>query len=303
MRRCSRRTFLGATTMALATLAVARPEVGPPPTLRKLRLGFSKPSVHLNPRDTAALVAAVGWDGIECPVRKQGTHIVPERAEEDLPKLVEALRAEGKTIEIVTTDIVKPGAAAEKLLRTLARLGLRTYRFGFVRYQPNRDPVETLREFAAGLRDLSVLNRELGLRGGYQNHSGPDYVGATIWELWQALHDLDPATVGLCFDIGQAMVEAGRSWPTQQRLLRSRWLALQVKDFVWESSPDKGWAIRWCPLGQGRVTADVLRQLSARDFAGPIVQHHEHIPPGQPMGELIPRLRAEFDTLRRWLDA
>ena len=39
----------------------------------------------------AELVAEVGWDGIECPVRSKG-QVEPERVEEDLPKMVEALR-------------------------------------------------------------------------------------------------------------------------------------------------------------------------------------------------------------------
>ena len=43
------------------------------------------------PEQTAELVATVGWDGIECPVRAKG-QIEPERAQDDLPKYAEALR-------------------------------------------------------------------------------------------------------------------------------------------------------------------------------------------------------------------
>ena len=297
----TRREFIGTTSAVLgATMAVTASLSGATPERRSF-LGFSKPFIHLSPEESADLVAEVGWDGIDCPVRARFTHVQPERVEDDLPRLVEAFRNRGKTVPVVTTDIVRLDARAEKVLRTLARLDIRTYRFGFVRYNNRVPPEETLREFSAALRDLSAANRELGLRGGYQNHSGRDYLGATIWELWVAMKDLDAETVGLCFDIGQAMIEGGLSWPSQLRLLRSRWWALQVKDFVWENDPSLGWNPRWCPLGEGRVTQAVLEQIGTRTFAGPIIQHHEHIGPRLPRAELTTLLRREFATLRTWL--
>lgn len=298
----TRREFIGTTGAALGT-AMTLPSslLAAQPAPRAL-LGFSKPFTHLSPEESADLVAEVGWDGIDCPVRARLTHVLPERVEEDLPRLIEALKSRGKTIPVVTTDIVRLDARTEKLLRTLARLDIRTYRFGFVKYNNRLPPEETVREFSAALRDLSACNRELGLRGGYQNHSGRDYLGATIWELWLAMRDLDPTTIGLCFDIGQAMVEGGLSWPSQIRLLRSQWWALQLKDFVWENTPSHGWNPRWCPLGEGRVNRDVVEQIGTRTFAGPVIQHHEHIGPRMPRAELTTLLRREFSTLRSWLN-
>lgn len=296
----TRREFIGATSVAMGAAMILPSGMQGAVAGRREFLGFSKPFVHLSPEESADLVAEVGWDGIDCPVRARLTHVLPERIEDDLPRLVEAFKSRGKTIPVVTTDIVRLDARAEKVLRTLAKLDIRTYRFGFVRYNDRRPPEETLREFSASLRDLSALNRELGLRGGYQNHSGRDYLGATLWELWVAMKDLDPETVGLCFDIGQAMIEGGLSWPSQMRLLRDRWWALQIKDFVWENTAPKGWDVRWCPLGEGRVTQAVLEQIGTRSFAGPVIQHHEHIGLRTPRAELTAMLSREFSTLRTW---
>jgi L-ribulose-5-phosphate 3-epimerase len=297
----SRREFLFTTAAALGAMALPRPRLAAaPPGIRKI-LGFSKPFLQLGPTATADLVSEVGWDGIDCPIRATLSQVRPERIEDDLPPFVEALRRNGKSIEVVTTDIVRLDARAEKILRTLAHCGIRTYRYGFVYYSPDQPPDNTLREFASAVSDLGAINRELGLHGGYQNHSGANMLGATMWELKEAFQGLDPAAGGICYDIGQAMIEGGLSWPTQMRLLRSRWLAIQVKDFIWDPHTANGWDAVWVPLGQGRLSANILRQIGAREFQGPIIQHHEHLEPGTPLAQLIPELKKEFATLREWL--
>ena len=77
------------------------------------------------PGDTPAeTVAAIGWDGIECPVRAKG-QVLPERVEEDLPKFVEALRKRGKAIHIITTDVKNVAQPlTQKVLHTAAKLGI-----------------------------------------------------------------------------------------------------------------------------------------------------------------------------------
>jgi len=97
-------------------------------------IGFTKPFQNLNFEDTAKTVAEIGWDGIECPVRPKG-QIEPERAPDELPRLVEALKKQGKELTIVTTAITSVSQPhTEQLLRTAARLGIRRYRLGFLKY-------------------------------------------------------------------------------------------------------------------------------------------------------------------------
>src|SRR5690554_2739377 len=66
-------------------------------------IGFSKPFLKLSAAETADLVAEVGWDGIECPVRARG-QIEPARVTDDLPAFVETLRKRNLDVQVVTTD-------------------------------------------------------------------------------------------------------------------------------------------------------------------------------------------------------
>ena len=153
--RLSRREFLQATSAGAAALAVtleSAPPVAAAPARWKV-IAFSKPFTSLSPSDTADLVADVGWDGIECPVRKSATHIDPERVEEQLPRMVEALHTRGREVSMITTDITGVSAQAEKILRTAARLGIRRYRLGALHYVSTRPIPAQLDEFKVRLRD------------------------------------------------------------------------------------------------------------------------------------------------------
>ena len=105
-------------------------EAAPRQASRWKIIAFSKPFTTLSFRETADLVAEVGWDGIELPVRRTATHIVPERVEDDLPKMVEALNSRGRSVSMITTDITAVDARAERILRAAAKAGIRTYRLG-----------------------------------------------------------------------------------------------------------------------------------------------------------------------------
>ena len=132
--------------LAAAALAASVTPITAAPVNPWKIIAFSKPFDKLSPDETADLVADVGWDGIECGVRAKAGHILPERVEEDLPKMAEALKKRGKTIEIVTTEIVKLDPLAEKVLRTCAKLGVKKYRFGFSKYTKDKAVAETVRE-------------------------------------------------------------------------------------------------------------------------------------------------------------
>ncbi len=161
----TRRQFIQTTTLAMSAVVLAQAES--PSIVQKSPLWcFSKPFADFTPDQTAELVAEVGWDGIECPIREKSTHIRPERIEEDLPKMVEALRKCGKKIGLVTTDIIAVTPLAEKVLRTLVKLDIRQYRMGFMHYQKDRPIPDSISEFTATIKELSALNRELGLQGG-----------------------------------------------------------------------------------------------------------------------------------------
>ena len=263
-------------------------------------IAFTKPFRTLNAAQTAELVADVGWDGVELPVRAKEGQITPEKVEDELPKFTEALRERGREVAIITTDITAVTPAAEKVLRAASRLGIKRYRLGFFTYGKDKAIPDQLNEIAPRLRELAALNQELGLQAGFQNHSGAGYVGAPIWDIWTLIKDLDPKAIGYCFDIGHATIEGGLAWPTHFRLAAPRLTAVFVKDYQWQKS-GKDWKAAWCPLGEGMVNRDFFKRLKATSYAGPICQHHEY-----EVGDRE-QMRAHFKkdlaTLREWLAA
>jgi len=309
----SRRKFLQTTSLAAgvgaalpwafemeAAAAQTLPAARPPAAPWKV-IGFSKPFTNLSPDDTADLVADVGWDGIECPVRKSATHIAPDRVEEQLPKMVEALKKRGREVSMITTDITGVSAQAEQILRTAARLGIRKYRLGSLHYAAGRSIPEQLGEFKARIKDLAQLNQSIGIQGGIQNHSGRDYFGAPVWDAFEVIRDLPAASMGIAFDIGHATLEGGLSWPIQAQLAEPRYSVVYVKDFRWEKQA-AGWKPVWCALGDGMVNRKFFDTLRKARFDGPVCQHHEY-EMGKTPSENIRHFKADLKILRGWLSA
>ena len=186
------------------------------------------------------------------------------------------------------------------MLRTASKLGIKRYRLGFWKYAATKPIPDQIKEIHAQLRDLVALNKELGLKAGFQNHSGPDQVGAPIWDIYEMIKDLDPHHMGICFDIGHATVEGGASWPIEARLMEPFYTAVFVKDFIWAKT-DKGWKDQWCPLGEGMVNRSYFQWLKKTSYNGPICQHHEYkIGTGKPM---IAAMQKDLKVLKEWLAA
>ncbi len=280
----NRRNFIGRSTLATASLAALPKTLAnhhKSQTANKSTLeigGFTKPFAHLGAEESAEMVERIGWDGVELPVRERSTHIAIDRVEEDLPKMHTALKKRGKKIHLITTSIDSVTPEAERVLRTAARLGIRQYRLSYLRYDLSpqaKHPMEQLAAFKPQLKELAALNRELGIQGVYQNHSGSRYVGAPIWDLYELLHDIDPAYLGVCFDIGHATIEGGFTWQNHFQLSRPIMLLAYVKDFVWERSKE-GWDEKWVHLGEGMVNPQYFDMLLESGYKGPIIQHHEY---------------------------
>jgi len=296
----NRREFMQRTSLGVAALwvPIAHPGAAPRSLAGRKVIAFSKPFIDLNFDQTADLVAEVGWDGIECPVRRTSTHVVPERVEEDLPRMVEALKKRGRDVTMITTDIVGVDPVGERILRTAARLGIRQYRLGPIHYSADRPIADQLTDIANRLRDVAQMNASIGIRGGIENHSGRDAFGAPIWDVVQAIHGLDPAHIGIAFDIGHATIEGGLSWPIQLRLAQPYFTVVYLKDFHWQKTK-AAWTSTWCPLGEGMVDAAFLAMLQKASYDGPICQHHEY-DLGTP-AERLQHFKADFQTLRRWM--
>lgn len=297
----NRRDFLKQTSVAAlaAAVAPAATSLAAPAGGKKLPwkfCAFEKPLLFLNYDETAEVFAELGFDGIEAAVRPGG-HVLPERVEEDLPKFVEALKKRGLEITILTSGINSATQPhAEKVLRTAAKLGIKRYRMLWWKYdltKPIRSQLEALRP---GLKELVALNRELGLSGLYQNHAGPDMVGAGLWDIYDLIKDFAPGDLGLAYDIRHAQVEGGLSWPTHFNLVKSHIGAVCVKDFEWDQSKLKN-----VPFGTGRVDVKIMQMVKAAKFGGPISVHVEYNEGGNDKKFIAGAFQKDFATLREWL--
>src|SRR5436190_19800445 len=138
-RSVSRREFLATGTLAASAFSFGvHASFGADATPRFPLIGFTKPFQKFTAEQTAEVVATVGWDGIEIPVRAKG-QIEPERAPDELPKFAEALRRQNRDIRLVATDITSMTTPhTEDVLRTMAKLGIRRFRLGHITYTEDK---------------------------------------------------------------------------------------------------------------------------------------------------------------------
>ena len=297
MADVSRREFLHIGVGA-AAVAAWRPAGAQTPVWKVG--GFTKTIQDLSFEETARVAAAVGWDGIEVALRAGG-HILPERVDEDLPRLVAALHARGQQVLVLATDIVGADPLSEKVLRAAARADIRLYRMGYFRYRDGMSVARQLDAIRPQVAELAALNRQLGVTGLLQNHSGNGYVGSAIWDLYSLLEHIDPRQIGVHFDIGHATVEGGLSWPTNFALVKDRVGAVIVKDFAWKLTPGRGGTTEWCPIGKGMVQPRFFPMLKASGFQGPITMQFEYPFENATLAARMRAFEADNVQLRAWL--
>ena len=270
---------------------------------------FSKQLQWLNYDDMASAVAEMGFDGIDLTVRTNG-HVQPERVTEELPRAVEAANRSGIKILMISTDIQDAKTPhADAILKTASSLGIRYYRSGGLNYKKGVDIAENLDQIKARFTSLAGLNKKYGLHSDYLNHSGEGF-GATLWDLWLSLKDLDPKYVGSQFDVKHASIDGPFSWPVTFRLLHKYIKTLCIRDFRWEKKDDT-WDIQPVPLGEGMVDFKkyftVIKQFQ---ITGPISLMCDYDLGGaqngekklsKPGSEVLKAMKADLKSLQRFL--
>jgi L-ribulose-5-phosphate 3-epimerase len=244
---------------------------------------FSKHLQWLDYKEMAKVVSEIGFDGVDLTVRPQG-HVLPERVEEDLPKAVEAVNKAGKKVYMLTTAINNADdPVTKKILKTASSLGIRHYRTGALYYNDNQSVEENIARATKELSKLAILNEKYSVSGEYQNHSGNYgsgiYFGAPIWDLAEALKNINSPWLGSQYDIYHATIEGAGTWPVAMKLI-SPWIrSVDIKDFAWMKKEGK-WVSETVPLGEGMVNFKkyfgFIKQLGINV---PVSLHYEY-----PMG-------------------
>lgn len=302
----TRRDFIKTTALTSSAIALGFNNVPNLSAGRKIKIGgFTKELQSLSYEETAEAVLKMGWDGIECPVRPNG-HVLPERVEEDLPKMVEALKQRNLELQIMATRIHNPSEKyTERVLRTASKLGIKYYRMGWWNYDFSKSIQKQLDDIKPQLRELAALNEELGIIGVYQNHSGRDSVGAPVWDIYELLSSVDSKFVGCHFDIGHATVEGGYSWRINYERIKKYIKAVIVKDFKWSYQNNQYGEAEWCPLGEGMINPEFFELLKKSEFNGHVTMHFEYHVKGegqQRINNLIAAMTKDGKVLRKWLN-
>jgi sugar phosphate isomerase/epimerase len=265
---------------------------------------FSKHLQWLDYKGMAETAAEIGFDGVDLTVRPKG-HVLPGRVEDDLPRAVEAVKKAGLRVEMITTAIADPrDERTRAVLKTAGRLGIRYYRMGYYHYDKTGDIVAQLNEIKPAFRDLAAMSKQYGLAASYQNHAGTKYIGASLWDLYHLIHDLDRRWIGSQFDIRHAVVEGGTTWPVTMRLLAGHINTLVAKDFVWARNGN-AWVAKNVPLGQGMVDfPEYAAMVGQLNLSVPVSLHLEHPIGGAEHGarELSTDKSVVLDAMRRDLD-
>lgn len=292
-----RRQFARAAASTAATFALpSRLTAARKPAERYKFCAFIKFLTSLKFDEMADTIAEAGFDGVEVTARQKESFIHPDRAADELPRLKEVLDKRKLEISILTTDIVRHEEPnADSMLRTAASLGIKRYRLGFFRYDLKKPILPQVAALRPVIRDIAAMNREIGIAGMWQNHSGAEMVGATVWDMHSLIKDYSLGEIGCVFDIRHAAVEAGEAWPVYYDLLKPHLSALSVKDFRWEGRKSVH-----TQLGKGNVDPKFFKTVRTSEFRGPISVHVEYLPKDGAQVNAA-ALKRDFSTLRNWL--
>jgi sugar phosphate isomerase/epimerase len=273
---------------------------------------FSKHLHFVRGEELARTTAELGFDGLDLTVRKGG-HVEPDRVAQDLPPLVKIIREHRLEVPMITTDIVDVETPhTEDILKTMAALGIRHYRWGGMRWVAADPYPAQIDRMKTRVARLAALNSRYSAQAMYHTHSGIDLVGSNIWDLYILLKEFDPKAVSVNYDVGHATVEGGfGGWINSFRISTSHLGGIAVKDFLWAKNARGNWEPQWKPLGDGMVRFPQFFGMVARSgFSGPLQLHFEYPLGGandgkttltMPREEVLAAMKRDLSRLRGWL--
>ncbi len=279
METLSRRGFIQTAAGAIAlglgssfdSLALAQ---GKSEKFRGTLCFFSKHLPRMNGQELGRSLKPLGFEGVDLTVRPGG-HVDPKQVTSELPVFADAIRHEGLSVPMITTELLSDAdPAAQPTLETAARLKIPFFKPGYYHYK-FADVRKELDAAGKQLKSLADLSARHGMRLGYHNHAG--YIGGPVWDFAPYIEPLDPATVGYYFDVRHATVEGGDGgWRSAFNMAAPRLSMIALKDFFWEKTGGS-WRQHDCPIGEGMVNwKQFFAMLAKTGFHGPVSLHLEY---------------------------
>lgn len=272
---------------------------------------FTKHLQWLDFDDLAVALKEAGFDGADLTVRTKG-HIEPANAGKELPKAVAALAKRGLSIPMVVSSVQSandPGV--DDYLMALSDNGVKYYRMGYLNYDYEISIEKNLASFNAIFQKLAEKNSKYNLCGVYQNHAGTR-LGASIWDLYLSIKDIDPDVIGCQFDVRHATYEGGQSWENDFRCIKDHIRTTVVKDFYWIRDDNGKWKNQNVLMGQGMVDFEKYFKLyQSSNIPGPITNHSEYelltreeekLSKTEKMKIAISRLKQDVEFTRNFLN-
>ncbi|WP_394990148.1 sugar phosphate isomerase/epimerase family protein [Emticicia sp.] len=303
----NRRDFIGTTLtgtiFAKTDFLFAKPATG-------LKISVFSKTLHWieDYQTLTETVAEIGFDGIDLTVRPDG-HVLPEKVEFDLPKVVQAAKKANIEIQMMTTSILQADALSERVLKTANAVGIGHYRMGWYHFDMQKDIMQQVDSFGQQMKGLDALNKKYKISGEYQNHGG-QYLGAAVWDLQPIFKSINSPLTGCQYDVNHATAESGANWETGFRIIAPYIKSLAIKDFKWVLKNGK-LIKEGCPLGEGVVDWKKYLQLVKQyNINVPITMHFEYDLGGAENGakvikidkkEVISAMKKDLTLLKTWL--
>jgi hypothetical protein len=272
--------------------------IKPPEKTRPKICIFAKPIQEMANEQIAELLAKFPVDGLEATIRAGG-QVDPEKVDEQLPRLYEALAKRSRAFMILATNINSAKSKeTESVLQCATKLGIRYFRMGYYRFKLDRPILPQLDEFAVKARELAAFCGSLGMTALYQNHAGKDYLGAPIFDLVQVLQGIPVEQMAIAMDIRHTTIEATNCWPLLYQVAKPHLGAVFVKDAIVE----RGKVVD-VDLGKGNAAGELFQSMRRDGLPKVLSLHTEQIDHADPklLEQRIAAIGRDVATLETWL--
>jgi sugar phosphate isomerase/epimerase len=288
------------TGLAAGATAAAqfRPGNGPKARTTPAVCLYSQVLIKVPYDELGMILKTMGVDGCDLTVMPGG-HVPPAQSSVDLMRAVEAVTGVGLDVPVITTAYTSlQDPTIRNVVAIAGEMGIPLFRAGVWKYGAG-EPEVRLAEVQRDLSGLAAMARAVNMAVAIRTGSG-DMVGASVWDAHMLIRGMDPRTVGIAYDVGDAVAEGGGgSWMTAFRLALPRIKMVVARDFVWGKDASGAWKRTACPLGEGMVDwGKVFESLGRARFTGPISLPVDYAPKDE-----VAAIRHDVEFIRKHVAA